>query len=89
MTKKLLTLAALLAFASVSVHAEDVVPLPRAKPMQVIPEGAKLERVILQGEHTRGSVPISGIRLSDWLHREAHGATVRGARSRRSTPRSP
>src|SRR5262249_43957543 len=33
-------------------------------------------------------VPISGIRLSDWLHREAHGATVR-ARSRRSTPRSP
>ena len=28
-------------------------------------------------------VPISGIRLSDWLHREAHNGTVRGRRSRR------
>src|SRR5262249_22783336 len=25
-------------------------------------------------------VPISGIRLSDWLHREAHNGTVRGRR---------
>src|SRR5262249_58190595 len=33
-------------------------------------------------------VPISGIRLSDWLHREAHNGTVRGRRSRRSRPRS-
>jgi hypothetical protein len=34
-------------------------------------------------------VPISGIRLSDWLHREAHGVTGRSERSRRSRPRSP
>jgi len=34
-------------------------------------------------------VPFSGIRLSDWLHREAHGASDQGRRSRRSTPRSP
>jgi hypothetical protein len=25
-------------------------------------------------------VPITGIRLSDWLHREAHNGTVRGRR---------
>src|SRR5262249_56886351 len=34
-------------------------------------------------------VPISGIRLSDWLHREAHHGTIRGRRSRRSRPSSP
>jgi hypothetical protein len=34
-------------------------------------------------------VPISGIRLSDWFHREAHSGAVRGRRSRRSRPRSP
>jgi hypothetical protein len=34
-------------------------------------------------------VRISCIRLSDWLHREAHGASDQGRRSRRSTPRSP
>ena len=34
-------------------------------------------------------VPISGIRLSDRLHREAHGGTHHGRRSRHSTPRSP
>jgi hypothetical protein len=34
-------------------------------------------------------VPISGIRLSDWLHREAHGSATRGKRSRRMRPRSP
>src|SRR5215813_1536222 len=33
-------------------------------------------------------VPISGIRLSDWFHREAHGATARGKCSRRSRPSS-
>ena len=32
---------------------------------------------------------ISCIRLSDWLHREAHGASDQGRRSRRSTPCSP
>ena len=31
-------------------------------------------------------VPISGIRLSDWLHRAAHNGIVRGGRSRRSRP---
>jgi hypothetical protein len=31
-------------------------------------------------------VPISGIRLSDWFHRKAHGVTDQGRRSRRSTP---
>src|SRR5262245_18709931 len=31
-------------------------------------------------------VPISGIRLSDWLHREAHNGIVRGGRARRSRP---
>src|SRR5206468_8161279 len=34
-------------------------------------------------------MPISGIRLSDWLHREAHDGAARGRRSRRSRPRSP
>ena len=34
-------------------------------------------------------VPISGIRLSGWFHREAHSATARGKRSRRSRPSSP
>jgi hypothetical protein len=34
-------------------------------------------------------VPISGIRLSDWFHREAHGGAVRGKRSRRRRPRAP
>jgi hypothetical protein len=34
-------------------------------------------------------VPISGIRLSDWLHRTAHNGTVRGRRSRRSRARAP
>jgi len=34
-------------------------------------------------------VPISGIQLSDQLHREAFDAAVRGRRSRRSRPRSP
>jgi hypothetical protein len=34
-------------------------------------------------------MPISGIRLSDRLHREAHDGAVRGRRSRRSRPRSP
>src|ERR1700686_3799481 len=34
-------------------------------------------------------MPISGIRLSDWLHRKAHGGAVQGRRSRRSKPRSP
>jgi hypothetical protein len=34
-------------------------------------------------------VPITGIRLSDWLHREAHNGTVRGRRSRRSRPSPP
>ena len=34
-------------------------------------------------------VPISGIRLSDWLHRKAHGVTDQGRRSRRSRPSSP
>src|SRR5437764_118730 len=29
-------------------------------------------------------MPISGIRLSDWLHREAHDDAVNGRRSRRS-----
>ena len=33
-------------------------------------------------------VPISGIRLSDWLHRTAHNGTVRGRRSRRSRARA-
>ena len=32
---------------------------------------------------------ISRIRLSDWLHRKAHGGGQQGTRSRRSTPRSP
>jgi hypothetical protein len=31
-------------------------------------------------------VPISGIRLSDWLHRAAHDGTVSGRRSKRSRP---
>jgi hypothetical protein len=31
-------------------------------------------------------VPISGIRLSDWLHRKAHSGADRGRRSRHSTP---
>jgi hypothetical protein len=34
-------------------------------------------------------VPISGIRLSDWLHRKAHDGAVSGRRSRRRSPRSP
>ena len=34
-------------------------------------------------------VRISCIRLSDWLHREAHGASDQGRRSRRNTSRSP
>jgi hypothetical protein len=34
-------------------------------------------------------VPISGIRLSDWFHRKAHGAAESGKRSRRSRPSSP
>jgi hypothetical protein len=34
-------------------------------------------------------VPISGIRLSDWLHCRAHDGTHQGRRSRHSTPRSP
>ena len=34
-------------------------------------------------------VPISGIRLSDWFHREPLSGAVRGRRSRRSRPRSP
>ena len=34
-------------------------------------------------------VPISGIRLSDWLHREVDAGAVRGKRSRRSKPSSP
>src|SRR4029077_16593393 len=34
-------------------------------------------------------VPISGARLSDWLHRKAHDAAARGRRSRRSRPSSP
>jgi hypothetical protein len=34
-------------------------------------------------------VPISGIQLSDWLHRKAHDGAVSGRRSRRSRPRSP
>ena len=34
-------------------------------------------------------VPVSGIRLSDWLHRKAHGVTDQGRRSRRSRPSSP
>jgi hypothetical protein len=34
-------------------------------------------------------VPVSGIRLSDWLHREAHDGAVSGRRSRRRSPRSP
>jgi hypothetical protein len=33
-------------------------------------------------------VPISGIRLSDWLHCKAHSGAGRGRRSRHSTPRS-
>ena len=33
-------------------------------------------------------VPISGIRLSDWLHRTAHNGAVRGRRSRRSRARA-
>src|SRR3981081_4943973 len=32
-------------------------------------------------------VPISGVRLSDWLHRKAHSEAGRGRRSRHSTPR--
>src|ERR1700704_5638115 len=31
-------------------------------------------------------VPISGIRLSDWLHRKAHDGAVSRRRSRRSRP---
>jgi hypothetical protein len=38
---------------------------------------------------TQPDVPISGIRLSDWFHREARSGAVRGRRSRRSRPRSP
>ena len=34
-------------------------------------------------------VPIAGIRLSDWFHREAHAGALRGRRSRRSNPNSP
>ena len=34
-------------------------------------------------------VPISGIQLSDWLHRKAHDAAVSGRRSRRSKPHAP
>ena len=34
-------------------------------------------------------VPISGIQLSDWLHRKAHDGAFSGRRSRRSRPRSP
>jgi hypothetical protein len=34
-------------------------------------------------------MPISGIRLSDWFHREAHAGALRGRRSRRSKPSSP
>ena len=34
-------------------------------------------------------VPVSGIRLSDWLHRKAHGVARQGRRSRRSRPSSP
>jgi hypothetical protein len=33
-------------------------------------------------------VPISGIRLSDWLHREARDVAVRGRRWRHRTPSS-
>jgi hypothetical protein len=33
-------------------------------------------------------VPISGTRLSDWLHRKTHDGAARGKRSRPSTPRS-
>jgi hypothetical protein len=38
---------------------------------------------------TQPEVPISAVRLSDWLHREAHAGAVRGRRSRRSRPSSP
>jgi hypothetical protein len=34
-------------------------------------------------------VPISGIRLSDWFHHEAHSVAARGRRSRRRRPSSP
>jgi hypothetical protein len=34
-------------------------------------------------------VPISGIRLSDWVHRMAHDGAASGRRSRRKSPRSP
>jgi hypothetical protein len=34
------------------------------------------------------SVPVSDVRLCEWLHREAHGAKDQGRHSRRSTPRS-
>jgi hypothetical protein len=34
-------------------------------------------------------VPISGIRLSDWLHRKAYEGTVSGRCSRRKSSRSP
>jgi hypothetical protein len=43
----------------------------------------------LTGHMFEPDVPISGIRLSDWFHREAHSGAVRGRRSRRSRPRSP
>ncbi len=34
-------------------------------------------------------VPVSGIRLSDWIHCRAHGSGPRCTRRSRSTPRGP
>src|SRR5262249_54693459 len=60
----------------------NAISAPPKTPAAII---AKLNRAV----NAEPDVPISGIWLSDWRHREAHNGTVRGRRSRRSRPSSP
>jgi hypothetical protein len=51
--------------------------------------GAVWHRAVSHPPFIKPDVPISGIRLSDWFHRKAHGAAESGKLSRRSRPSSP
>jgi uncharacterized protein DUF2158 len=89
---------------SMAVKVGDVVKLKSDGPMMTVVEVRSAPRGRVEDGRGRlghaatlrfpspliePDLPISGIGLSDWLHREAHGVTSRGVRSRGSTPRSP
>src|ERR687897_599307 len=60
-----------------------------AHPVRPVADPALREKLRLPSPLVKPDVRISRIRLSDWLHRKAHGGSPKWTRLRWSTPSAP